>query len=76
MKTKQTASDKRIILVLGSNGFIGREFVKELLSNKRENDQFYFLNRTFPAQKIEGVHYFKGDFTYFSSLLQPIEFDS
>lgn len=65
MKTKQTASDKRIILVLGSNGFIGREFVKELLSNKRENDQFYFLNRTFPAQKIEGVHYFTGDFTHF-----------
>lgn len=65
MKTKQTASDKRIILVLGSNGFIGREFVKELLSNKREKDQFYFLNRTFPAQKIEGVHYFTGDFTHF-----------
>lgn len=65
MKTKQTASDKRTILVLGSNGFIGREFVKELLSNKRENDQFYFLNRTFPAQKIEGVHYFTGDFTHF-----------
>lgn len=65
MKTKQTASDKRIILVLGSNGFIGREFVKELLSNKREKDQFYFLNRTFPAQKIEGVQYFTGDFTHF-----------
>jgi nucleoside-diphosphate-sugar epimerase len=65
MKTKQTASDKRTILVLGSNGFIGREFVKELLSNKRENDQFYFLNRTFPAQQIEGVHYFTGDFTNF-----------
>lgn len=65
MKTKQTASDKRTILVLGSNGFIGREFVIELLSNKREKDQFYFLNRTFPAQKIEGVQYFTGDFTHF-----------
>jgi nucleoside-diphosphate-sugar epimerase len=65
MKTKQTATAKRTILVLGSNGFIGREFVKELLSNKREDDQFYFLNRTFPAQQIEGVHYFTGDFTHF-----------
>jgi nucleoside-diphosphate-sugar epimerase len=65
MKTKQTASDKRTILVLGSNGFIGREFVKELLSNKREDDQFYFLNRTLPAQKNEHVHYFTGDFTHF-----------
>ena len=65
MKTKQTASDKRTVLVLGSNGFIGREFVKELLSNKREDDQFYFLNRTLPAQQIEGVHYFTGDFTHF-----------
>jgi nucleoside-diphosphate-sugar epimerase len=65
MKTKQTASAKRTVLVLGSNGFIGREFVKELLSNKREDDQFYFLNRTLPAQQIEGVHYFTGDFTHF-----------
>lgn len=65
MKTKQTASVKRTVLVLGSNGFIGREFVKELLSNKREDDQFYFLNRTLPAQQIEGVHYFTGDFTHF-----------
>ena len=65
MKTKQTASDKRTVLVLGSNGFIGREFVKELLSNKREDDQFYFLNRTLPAQKIDGVLYFTGDFTHF-----------
>lgn len=65
MKTKQTASAKRTVLVLGSNGFIGREFVKELLSNKREDDQFYFLNRTLPAQQIDGVHYFTGDFTYF-----------
>ena len=65
MKTKQTASDKRTILVLGSNGFIGREFVKELLDNKHEADQYYFLNRTLPAQKIDGVHYFTGDFTHF-----------
>ncbi len=65
MKTKQTVSDKRTILVLGSNGFIGREFVKELLDNKHKADQYYFLNRTLPAQKIDGVHYFTGDFTHF-----------
>lgn len=65
MKTKQTASDKRTILVLGSNGFIGREFVTELLDNKHEADQYYFLNRTLPAQKIDGVDYFTGDFTHF-----------
>lgn len=65
MKTKQTASDKRTILVLGSNGFIGREFVKELLDNTQEADQYFFLNRTLPAQKIDGVHYFSGDFTHF-----------
>ena len=75
MKTKQTASAKRTVLVLGSNGFIGREFVKELLSNKREDDQFYFLNRTLPAQKIDGVHYFTGDFTHFAYLLD-IRFDA
>jgi nucleoside-diphosphate-sugar epimerase len=64
MKSSEKTTN-RTVLVLGSNGFIGREFVKELLSNKREDDQFYFINRTLPGQQIEGVHYFTGDFTHF-----------
>ena len=64
MKSSETTTN-RTVLVLGSNGFIGREFVTELLNNKQEGDIFYFLNRTLPAQKSEGVHYFTGDFTHF-----------
>jgi nucleoside-diphosphate-sugar epimerase len=65
MLRKQMPATKRTILVLGSNGFIGREFVKELLDYKHEGDELYFLNRTLPAQKQDGVHYFTGDFTHF-----------
>jgi nucleoside-diphosphate-sugar epimerase len=64
MKSSEKTTN-RTVLVLGSNGFIGREFVTELFNNKQEGDQFYFLNRTLPARQIDGVQYFTGDFTHF-----------
>ena len=55
MNTKQTASDKRTILVLGSNGFIGREFVKELLTGLTNPPGYFPKNVLMNIQGYESL---------------------
>ena len=47
------------ILVLGGNGFIGRNLCKQLLS---EGEYVISFDMTNPKDAVEGIHYISGDF--------------
>ena len=47
------------VLVLGGNGFIGKNLVKEL-TNSNYNVTSFDLN--LPVQRVEGVNYIQGNF--------------
>ena len=49
----------RKVLVLGGNGFIGKNLC-EYLANKGE--EVYSFDMTNPQEKREGIHYLEGDF--------------
>lgn len=47
------------ILIIGGNGFIGRNLARNFLSH---NDEVYSFDIQKPDELIEGVHYLTGDF--------------
>lgn len=49
----------RKILVLGGNGFIGRNLCDYLLA---EGEEVYSFDMSYPTEKKEGIHYLEGDF--------------
>lgn len=50
----------RKILIIGGNGFIGRNFLARLA--KREDLDVYSFDLSMPANKIQGITYREGDF--------------
>ena len=52
--------NERKILIIGGNGFIGKNLAKRLV--KRSDLDIHSFDLTIPEEKTEGVHYIEGDF--------------